>query len=390
MQLSHRIRDITLGGSDGWDVFYKARALKAAGAEIVELTIGEHDRKTDPAILRAMHQSAVKGNTGYAVVPGSAALRAAIARRVTKRTGAKTGPDNIIVTTGGQAALFAAHVAVLDPGDTALFLDPYYATYPGTLRAAGANAVPVETRPENNFEPTSHELDSVAGTARSLLINTPNNPTGVVYGPRTVATICRTVRDHDLWLISDEVYDTQIWDGTHHSPRAQPGMAERTLVVGSFSKSHAMTGSRIGWIVAPEGVIERLIDLSTTTTYGVPGFIQDAALFALDQGNALENTVAADFKRRRRLAIEALSGADAVRLVPSGGAMFLMLDIRATGLSGEAFALALLEHENIAVMPGESFGRAAAGHVRVAMTVADAEFASALHRLAAFAHRILK
>jgi len=385
MRISGRITNILDGGADGWGVFHKAREMKAAGEAVLELTIGEHDQKTDPAILSAMNLSATSGNTGYAEVAGSRPLREAIAARVSARTGLPTDYDNIIVTPGGQAGLFSSHMAVTDPGDVALYLDPYYTTYPGTIRAAGANATPVLTRAENDFQPTKDDLEAAPKGARSLLINSPNNPTGVVYTPQTIDMICDFVTARDMWLISDEVYDTQIWDGQHLSPRSRPDMAARTLVVGSMSKSHAMTGSRVGWIVAPKEVVPHLVNFSTCTTFGVPGFIQDAALFALTSGEALERDVAAVFARRRKLGQAVLEGANAVSLIPSSGAMYLMLDIRATGLSGEDFALALLDAEKIAVMPGESFGRAAAGHIRVAMTVEDTLFEDALRRLVAFA-----
>jgi len=385
MKLSNRITHINSDGSDGWEVFLKARQMIDAGEKVVELTIGEHDIRTDRLILDAMHTSAVDGNTGYAAIPGISALRQAIAERVQARTGIATSMENVIVTPGGQAGLFSSHVATCDPGDRALYLDPYYATYPGTIRASGAIDVPVKTQSANGFQPTRDELIQHAKDARSLLINSPNNPSGVVYSRQTMQTICDVVVENDLWLISDEVYDTQVWQGDHISPRQLPGMAERTLVIGSMSKSHAMTGSRVGWIVAAPDVVKRLIDLSTNTTYGVPGFIQQAALFALQQGDRLENLIAAPFRRRRLLAQQALAGANAVRLLVSGGAMYLMLDIRATGMSGQGFAHALLEQEKIAVMPGESFGSAAAGHIRVAMTVDDTRFVSALKRLAAFA-----
>ncbi|MEX0366019.1 MAG: pyridoxal phosphate-dependent aminotransferase, partial [Ruegeria sp.] len=165
-----------------------------------------------------------------------------------------------------------------------------------------------------------------------------------------------------------------------------PQMQERTMVVGSMSKSHAMTGSRCGWVVAPEDAIWRMIDLATSTTYGVPGFIQLAADFALTQGRALEDEVAEPFRRRRDLAQEILAGQNTVGMIPSQGAMYLMLDIRATGLSGKAFADRLLDEQGIAVMPGESFGTSAAGHIRVAMTVEDGAFEAALKTLCAFAH----
>ena len=214
-----------------------------------------------------------------------------------------------------------------------------------------------------------------------MLINSPNNPTGIVYSRATLEGIADVCHAHDLWLISDEVYDTQVWQGEHLSPRALPGMAERTLVVGSMSKSHAMTGSRCGWIVGPAEAIANLINLATNTTYGVPGYIQDASLFALRQGVEFETEIAAPFRRRRALAKQVLGAQNTVGLVPAQGAMYLMLDVRATGMSGEDFANDLLDTHHIAVMPGESFGASAAGHVRVAMTVADDVFKTSLETL---------
>lgn len=385
MQLAGRVAHMTGDGSDGWEIYYRARDLKARGVAVVNLTIGEHDIRTDPRILDAMAASARAGNTGYTVGPGKPDLRRAIAERVTARTGVATGPGNVMVTPGGQAALFAAHMVTLDPGDTGLYCDPYYATYPGTIRATGARDVAVPTRPETGFQPEAGEIAARAAGARTLLINTPNNPTGTVYTRRTLEDVARVVGDHDLWLISDEVYDTQLWAGEHLSPRALPGMAERTLVVGSLSKSHAMTGSRIGWLIGPEAVIDAVTALATNTTYGLPGYIQDAGLAALGLGPAFEEAVSAPFRRRRDLAVACLAASNRLRLVPSGGAMYVMVDVRATGLSGNRFAERLLEAEHIAVMPGESFGQAAAGHVRIALTVADDALAAALARLAAFA-----
>ena len=388
MKLSHRITHLTGGGSDGWDVFYRARRMIAEGQAVTELTIGEHDIRTHPSILAEMDRSARAGHTGYAMVPGTDLLRDTVAARVQTRTGVPTTRHNVLITPGGQAALFAAHMAVCDPGDVGLYLDPFYATYPGTIRGAGAVARAVQTRAEDAFQPDAARIAEQAEGAASLLINTPNNPTGVVYSRETLTEIADLCRERDIWLISDEVYDTQVWEGAHLSPRALPGMADRTLVVGSMSKSHAMTGSRCGWIVGPEEAIEHLINLATHTTYGVPGFIQDAASFALTAGDELEEEVAAPFRRRRALAMQVLARQNTVGLIPAQGAMYLMLDIRATGQSGEDFANALLDTHAIAVMPGESFGQAAAGHVRVAMTIDDDRFAAALQTLCDFAARL--
>ena len=386
MQLSNRITTLTPDASGGWALYFKARAMVAAGERVTELTIGEHDVRTDPAILDEMHRAAKAGHTGYAAIPGIAPLRRAVAERVQATTGVATGPQNVVITAGGQAALFAAHMAVCDPGDRALFIDPYYATYPGTLRGAGAVPVAVPARAENAFQPDPGDIAAAAAQgAASLLVNSPNNPTGVIYSRATLEGIARAAQTHDFRVISDEVYDSQVWQGAHVSIRALPGMAERTLVIGSMSKGHAMTGSRVGWIVGPEEAVGHLINLSTHTTYGVAGFIQEAALFALRQGPAFEAAVGEPFRRRREIALRILGGQNSVRLVPPQGAMYLMLDIRATGLSGNAFAERLLEERRIAVMPGESFGAAAAGHVRVAMTVEDAAFGAALKELVAFA-----
>ncbi|KIN61302.1 Aspartate aminotransferase [Sulfitobacter noctilucae] len=385
MQASQRIGNILGGGSDGWDVFNKARAMMAVGTPVTELTIGEHDIRTAAPILQDMHRAALAGHTGYAAIPGVQALREAVAARIQARTGIETKPENVMITPGGQSALFASHIAACDPGDRALYIDPFYATYPGTIRGAGAEPVCVQAHAADAFQPRSADIAAAAEGAKSLLINTPNNPTGIVYSRATLDGIAEVCKDHDLWLISDEVYDTQVWEGEHLSPRALPDMAERTLVVGSMSKSHAMTGSRIGWIVGPEPMIDDLINLATHTTYGVPGFIQDAALFALRQGDAFEAEIAEPFRRRLALAYKVLAGQNAVSAVPAQGAMYLMLDIRSTGMSGEEFALALLDAHHIAVMPGESFGQAAAGHLRVAMTVDDAAFEAAVKTLCDFA-----
>jgi arginine:pyruvate transaminase len=385
MKLAHRIDHMTGGGADGWEIYYRARDMARAGQPVCNLTIGEHDTRTDPTILQAMGESARAGNTGYTVGAGTPALRGAIAARVTARTGVPTGPENVLVTQGGQAALFAAHMVTLDAGGLGLCCDPYYPTYLGTIRATGAAAATVPTDPANRFQPRAADIAERAAGASTLLINTPNNPTGVIYTPETLAAIAGVCANHGLWLISDEVYDTMVWAGRHLSPRALPGMADRTLIVGSLSKSHAMTGSRIGWLIGPAPVIEAAAALATNTTYGLPGFIQDAGLFALARGAAFEDAIAEPFRRRHAMAERVLGRANRLRPVPVAGGMFAMLDIRATGLSGTDFAERLLQDEAIAVMPGESFGQAAAGHVRLALTVTDDTLETALARIVAFA-----
>lgn len=385
MQPSDRITGIFEGAGDGWEILGRARALAAAGRPVTNLTIGEHEDPTPPRIIEAMNRAAEGGATRYSAFTGSAELRAAIAARAASRTGAPARPEEVIVTAGGQAALLFAFMACLDRGDAVAIIDPYYATYPGTVRAIEGVPRLVPSLPDRGFQPDLDALDAAAAGARAMLINSPHNPTGAVYTPDTIEAIAEICRRHDLWLISDEVYDGMVWRGAHLSPRGLPGMSERTVVIGSLSKSHAMTGFRLGWAVAPETLTRLMGDLALNATYGLPGFIQQAGLFALTRCGEEEDALRAVFRRRRDLAVEVLSGRNGVSLSAPDGAMYVMLDIRATGLGGEAFANALLDAEGIAVMPGESFGEAAASHLRIALTVPDAALADALARIADFA-----
>lgn len=390
MELSRRIRAVVGGADDGWSLYYRARAMKAAGEPVVMLTIGDHDIKTDASILDAMKAGMDAGNLGYSSVMGSDALRDAIARRVTARTATGAARANIIVTPGGQAALFASLTAVLDPGQSCIVLDPFYATFAQTVRAAAGRAILVETPADQGFQPDVAAIErALEADTRAILINSPNNPTGAVYDPDRLEALAGLCRRRGLWLISDELYEAQVHDGVHLSPRDLAGMADRCLVVGSLSKSHAMTGSRLGWVVGPAEVIERLGDLATTTNYGIPGFIQDAGIHALTEADAIEAEIAARYRRRGQAALAAIGNGPGVRAVPPRGGMFLMLDIRETGLSGGEFATRLLDAERIAVMPGESFGHAAAGHLRIALTVPEAELRDALGRIAEFARSLV-
>ncbi|MEL6600273.1 MAG: aminotransferase class I/II-fold pyridoxal phosphate-dependent enzyme [Pseudomonadota bacterium] len=378
MKLSDRITRIPDPEGNAWALFDRAREMQAQGINVTMLSIGDHDERTPDLLLNRMYNAARAGNTGYAPLMGSADLRQAIAERVSRTTGSPTAPRQVAVTPGGQMALFNAFLAVLDPGDHAVIVDPYYATYPLTVRAAGGVPVTARADPDRGFQIDLDSLAAAADGARALLINSPNNPTGAVYSRQTLEGIAEIVRTNDLWLISDEVYDSQVWDGHHLSPRALPGLAERTILIGSLSKSHRMTGSRVGWLVGPDALVDALPDLAVASTYGIPGFIQEAALHALRHGQEVEADVHATYARRRNLAIAALAGANRIRLSPPQGAMYVMLDIRATGCTAQDFARELLEEDHIAVMPGDGFGRSARGHLRIALTVEDERLRRAL------------
>ena len=370
-------------GKDGWEVHSEAIARKQAGEPIIMLSIGDHDFDTPTETVEAAVKAVRGGFHHYTQLAGIPRLRAAIARLTTESIGVPTTPEQVIVTPGGQAALYAAVQATLDPGDHAIVVAPYYATYPGTFRASGVDLTVVECHAEDGFQPRAAEIAAaVKPNTRAILINTPNNPTGAMYTRQSLDDIARICREHDLWLISDEVY-WSLASHAHISPAALPGMAERTIILNSMSKSHGMTGWRIGWITAPAEVVLLLTSLNIVTTYGLPDFTSQAAVEAIENGYGVKE-IAATYAGRRTAFLEAIHGLNNVIVRGSEGGMYVMLDVRAIEPDDEAFAYALLDREQIAVMPGSSFGDAAAGHIRISLTQPEPVLEEAARRFRSF------
>lgn len=363
---SSRISGITPSGKDGWEVHFDAMTRKQAGEDIIMLSVGDHDFDTPSETVEAAVKYVRGGYHHYTQLPGLPRLREAMAKLSTRCTGVATSAADILATPGGQAALFAAVQATLDPGQHAIVVAPYYATYPGTFRAAGADFTVVETRAEDSFQPDPAAIEkAIEPNTRAILINTPNNPTGAVYTRAHLEAIADICRRHDLWLLSDEVYWT-IAHGEHISPRSLPGMAERTLVINSMSKSHGMTGWRIGWLTGPEPLITQLISLNLVSTYGLPDFVSRAAIEALENDWGVEE-IARVYDTRRLAFLDAIRGINGITVRGSEGGMYVMLDIRAVEPDDEAFAWGLLNAEKVAVMPGSSFGDAASGCIRISL-----------------------
>ncbi len=380
-RLSSRITGILPSGKDGWEVHFAAWKRKQAGERIVMLSAGDHDFDTPSETVEAARAALSVGHHHYTPLPGLPRLREAMAAVSTRSTGVTTTADEIIATPGGQAALYASVQAIMDPGDHAIVIGPYYATYPGTFRASGAAFTVVDAPAETDFQPDVALIEAaITPHTRAILINTPNNPTGAIYGRGTLEALADICRRHDLWLISDEVY-WSLAGPAHLSPRALPGMAERTLVVNSMSKSHGMTGWRVGWLTGPSGLVRSLISLNLVTTYGLPDFVSRAAIHALEIDSGVAD-IAARYAARRNIFLSAL-GNQRGRVRGSCGGMYVMIDVAGLASDCEAFAWALLADEAICVMPGASFGAAAAGHIRISLCQPDSVLADAARRIAA-------
>ena len=381
---SSRISGIVPSGKDGWEVHFAAMTRKQAGEDIIMLSVGDHDFDTPTETVEACVIAVRAGYHHYTQLPGIPALRTAMARTSTRCTGVETTPDQIIATPGGQAALYGAVQAVLDPGDHAIVVAPYYATYPGTFRAAGADFTVVEAEASDGFQPRAEAIEkALRPNTRALLINTPNNPTGAVYSRQCLEDIAALCIRHDLWLLSDEVYWT-LGGGEHVSPRALPGMAERTLVINSMSKSHGMTGWRIGWLTGPESLIALLISLNLVSTYGLTDFVSRAAVEALENDYGVKE-IAERYAARRAVFLDAVRGLNNVTVRGSEGGMYVMLDISKIETDCEKFAWDLLDAEKVGVMPGVSFGDSAAGHIRISLCQPEAVLKEAASRLRRFA-----
>ena len=381
---SERISGIIPSGKDGWEVHFAAMNRKQAGEKIIMLSVGDHDFDTPSESVEACIKALRAGYHHYTQLPGIPGLREAMARISTQCTGVATIPEQIIATPGGQSALYCAVMGVLDPGDHAVVVAPYYATYPGTFRSAGAEFTIVEAAASDGFQPHAEAIKAaLKPNTRAILINSPNNPTGAVYSRESLEGIAELCVRRDLWLLSDEVYWT-LGGGEHLSPRALPGMAERTLVINSMSKSHGMTGWRIGWLTGPEGMITLLVSLNLVNTYGLNDFVSRAAVEALNEGYGVKE-IAERYASRRTVFLDAVRGLNDITVRGSEGGMYVMLDISAIEPNDEEFAWALLDAEKVAVMPGSSFGEAAAGHIRISLTQPDEILQEAANRLRRFA-----
>ena len=377
-------------GSEKWAVHIEGKRRAAHGENLIFLSIGEPDAPPPAAIFDMVDRQMRAGRTRYAASRGEPGVLRALSRIYTGRTGRAIGTEQFIFLPGTQTALFAAMLSLVENGDEVLMADPYYATYEGVIAAAGGIAVPVRVDPDHGFHLKAADLEkSITPKSRVLLLNTPSNPTGAVFTRDEIGKIGKLCEKHDLWIISDEVYATLTYGNTvFASPFDMAELEKRTVVVSSISKSHAMPGFRCGWIAASEDFVNRAIPVTETMLFGSQPFLEDAAAFALDNHFPEVDAMKRDYERRAKAIVAGLKGAKKVSARMPEGGMFVMVDVRGTGLSGEDFAWKLLKEENVVTMPGESFGAGGAGHLRLALTVGEDQIKDACKRIARLAERL--
>ncbi|HTN98231.1 MAG TPA: pyridoxal phosphate-dependent aminotransferase [Nordella sp.] len=377
-------------GSEKWAVHVEGKDREAKGEKLIFLSIGEPDAAVPEAIMDVADRQMRAGRTRYSNGRGEPQVLRALSSMYSKRTGRHVTPSQFLFLPGTQTALFVAFMGIIDIGDEVLLPDPYYATYEGVIAAAGGIAVPVLADPDRGFHVNAKDLaGKITPKTRALLLNTPGNPTGTVFTAGEIAAIGALCRQHDLWIVSDEVYATLTYGNTVFvSPFDDAGLEERTVVVSSVSKSHAMPGFRCGWIAASEEFCERVLPFSETMLFGSQPFLEDATAFALENYFPEVEDMKKSYEKRARALVAGLRGARTISARMPEGGMFVMVDVRRTGLSGNEFARRLLAEEAVVTMPGESFGQGGAGHLRVALTVDETQITEASKRIRRLAERI--
>lgn len=369
--------------SRAWDVTDRATLMDHDGHDIIHLGVGDPDFDTPPEIVDAAIASLRGGRTHYSPIGGEPPLLEAIAAAASRRYGLDIETDQVAVFPGAQCALFASMLCLSGRDDEVMLLEPFYATYEGVAHAGGASPVRVPLSPNSHFGLDIDQItDAITDKTRVILANSPGNPSGAVFSREAWNSLATLCQEKNIWLVSDEVYSEFVYDGEHVSPI---GMArDNVVLVNSLSKSHAMTGWRLGWSIAPAELTSHLNNLSQSLLFGVSQFTQDAATLALRESQADVLALKKELQVRRDLLCELLEDIDELVVHKPAGGMFVLVDVTATGSDGESFANGLLDHAGVAVVPGFAFGDSAKQFVRIGFLVNEARLREAGSRIAKF------
>jgi len=386
MKFSDLVERISGEGSNAWLTHYEAAAARERGEDVIILSIGDPDISTpEPVLERAIAQLR-SGDTHYTPAAGRVALREAIARAHTQRTGQVVGADNVICLSGTQNALFVASLCLAGPGDEVITFDPLYPTYPATIEVSGARLVRAPTGP--GLRPDLNALKSlVTPRTRAIFLATPNNPSGVILSESELEAIGALAREHGLWIVADEVYAGLAPGGK--VPSLARTLPDRVVTLGSLSKSHAMPGFRAGWLVGPRELVQHAQSLAMCMLFGLPGFIQEAALTALSVAPITEERIRKFCDARRARFMAGLEGVPNIRAFAPQAGMFLLLDVSETGLSGYDFMRALYEKQKVSVLDGAAFGPQTAHFVRICFATEEAIIDAACARIRRFCEQDL-
>ncbi len=365
-----------------WKIHDDALARQAAGEDMIILSVGDPDFDTPEYIAEHVVERMRAGRTHYSAAAGESVLRDAIAQVETESTGREFQRDQIVVFPGATAALYAVFACVLDAGDGVLVPEPMYIGYQGVFDALGADIQHVPLQPGTFELDVDALLAAVQPNTRAVLVNTPGNPCGNLIDPATLTRLARECKERDLWLVCDEVYSLITFDAPHVSMLKCTQDLSNIVVIDGLSKSHAMTGWRIGWTVGGTAITEALINMAGAAFFGVCQFVQDGAAFALANDAAEVEHMRKAYQARRDYVVGRIKDIPQLDcFVPPAG-MFVMIDGSRVANSGDAFAKMLLDDVGVSTIPGSGFGPSASDYVRLSLTVPQHELERAFDRIA--------
>ncbi|MDA0674126.1 MAG: pyridoxal phosphate-dependent aminotransferase [Cyanobacteria bacterium] len=383
MRLSDRVNRVT--PSMTLAISAKAKAMQADGLDVCSFSAGEPDFDTPDHIKAAAKQALDQGKTRYGPAAGEPALRAAIAHKLRTENQLNYGPENIIVTNGGKHSLYDLMMVLLNAGDEVIIPAPYWVSYPEMVKLADGVPVIVETTAATGYKITPDQLaQAITPRTRLFVLNSPSNPTGMVYSPEEIRALAQVVEAHDLLVVSDEIYEKILYGPTTHLSIGAVSEAsfERTVISSGFAKAFAMTGWRIGYLAGPVALIKAMNTLQSHSTSNVCTFAQYGAIAALEGPQDCVETMRQAFEQRRRVIVDRINAMPGLACVEPEGAFYVFANISATGLSSLDFCNTLLEEKHVATIPGVAFG--AEGNIRVSYATDLDTIERGMDRLEAF------
>ncbi|BAQ62025.1 aspartate aminotransferase [Geminocystis sp. NIES-3708] len=337
----------------------KAKAMKAEGLDVCSFSAGEPDFDTPDHIKSAAKQALDDGKTKYGAAAGEMPLRQAIAHKLKKDNNVDYKPENIIVTNGGKHSLYNLMMALIEEGDEVIIPAPYWLSYPEMVTLAGGKSIIVATTAENDYKITPEQLkEAITPKTKLFVLNSPSNPTGSVYNPSEIKALAQVVIDHDILVVSDEIYEKILYDdATHLSIGAiNEEIFKRTIISNGFAKAYSMTGWRVGYIAADINIIKAMTTVQGHSTSNVCTFAQYGAIAALESSQDCVVQMLASFAERRKIMYSAIESIPNVSAPLPNGAFYLFIDISKTGLKSLEFCDKLLTQEKVATIPGVAFG----------------------------------
>lgn len=363
--------------------------IAATMKDVISLGIGEPDFDTPEPVIQAGIEALKRGETHYTSNHGLLVLRQAVSDHLKRLYGVEYFADSeIVITVGVSEALYLVFAAMLNPEEEVIIPTPCFVSYQAEVALAGGVPVEVATFAENNFVPRIEDLEAaITPKTRAIFIGSPSNPTGTVYPREFLLKLAELVLKYDLAVISDEIYDRLVYGTEHVCFPSLPGMQERTVLMGGFSKAYAMTGWRIGYAAGPKEILSGMVRVHQYSIMSAPTISQYAALTALMVGEPFVQEMLREYDRRRKLVVNGLNSIGLKTFEPKG-AFYAFPDLRSTGLSDDDFCNQLLKEEHVAIVPGNSFGNAGVGFARVSYATSYEKIEEALTRIDRFVKRV--